>query len=320
MDSHQNKDRITRQSEHKGRQTNNSSLVSKQMTLYSNKNISKKKKNAPTPVKSIQIKNETSTKTSPIQEIVLSSIKSRLAASQKKQKSITSENKSKSEASYDSNKLLPPLPVAKTFLEFMNNTTPHDKWPEGKKNCSDDESGSHEIARKVKMIFTPSPNANEKSISSHSDETNISNDIEEEKTVEESECTYSTYITKKMSPKIKFNVLEEQKNEYGMKEGHYNLLHAYIRGELFKRIKILSESHLDLNGYIMKQCLEKCGYDASIHGTQFINECRMEVRKTMNSRRGYVKRKITHLMEGKFFLYNFKLKHKLISKFYENYY
>ena len=124
----------------------------------------------------------------------------------------------------------------------MNNTTPHDKWPENKNKDSEIETRSQEIKRTIKTIYTPSPNANDKSLSTHSAESSISNDIDEEKTVD----TYSTFITK-ISPKIKFSAIEEQKNEHGMKEGHYNLLHAYIRGELFKRIKILSESHLDLN-------------------------------------------------------------------------
>lgn len=90
--------------------------------------------------------------------------------------------------------------------------------------------------------------------------------------------------------------------------GHLSILHAYIRDDLFRDIKILSSNHLETNGSIMIKCLRKLNvpngeYDNKI---AFINEVRSEIRKTMCSRRGYVKRQIGILLTGKFFYNKFR--------------
>ena len=117
-------------------------------------------------------------------------------------------------------------------------------------------------------------------------------------------------LDKKKPYKLNLFMEDDQINNKGMKDGHYNMLHAYVRDDLFKRIKIVSDSHLEVDGKIMINCLEKCGYDAKKHDGRFINDCRMEIKKTLNSRRGYVKRKITLLMKGKM---NIDIKYTVIN-------
>lgn len=84
-------------------------------------------------------------------------------------------------------------------------------------------------------------------------------------------------------------------------EGHISILHAYVRDDLFKNIKILSPSHLETRGEIMKECLKLLKYSEVRNGnlTYFANACRAEIRKTMCSRRGYVKRQTGLLLGGK---------------------
>jgi hypothetical protein len=117
-------------------------------------------------------------------------------------------------------------------------------------------------------------------------------------------------LDKKKPYKLNLFMEDDQVNNKGMKDGHFNMLHAYVRDDLFKRIKIVSDSHLEVDGKIMINCLEKCGYDAKKHDGRFINDCRMEIKKTLNSRRGYVKRKITLLMKGKM---NIDIKYTVIN-------
>jgi hypothetical protein len=83
-------------------------------------------------------------------------------------------------------------------------------------------------------------------------------------------------------------------------EGYISLLHAYCRDTLFKKIKILSEEHLEGNGMIIQSCLQRINYVPSMGNKQaFINACRTEIRKTINSRRNYVKREVGKLMTSK---------------------
>jgi hypothetical protein len=84
-------------------------------------------------------------------------------------------------------------------------------------------------------------------------------------------------------------------------EGYIGMLHAFCRDTLFKKIKILSDEHLEGEGEIIQSCLDKIRYCPSMGNKQaVINACRSEVRKTINSRRNYVKREIGKLMTSKF--------------------
>jgi hypothetical protein len=82
--------------------------------------------------------------------------------------------------------------------------------------------------------------------------------------------------------------------------GRLSILHAYVRDDLFKDIKILSTYHLESNGNIMKQCIEKMNVSEKYFDNfiAFADDVRTEVRKTMCSRRGYVKRQIGIQLTG----------------------
>lgn len=85
-------------------------------------------------------------------------------------------------------------------------------------------------------------------------------------------------------------------------EGHLSILHAYVRDNLFKNIKILAPNHLETTGDIMQECLQLLKYSEAKNGnlTAFTNACRAEIRKTMCSRRGYVKRQTQITLNRKF--------------------
>jgi hypothetical protein len=84
-------------------------------------------------------------------------------------------------------------------------------------------------------------------------------------------------------------------------DGHTQILHAYVRETLFKNIKILSPTHLETKGDIMQEILRLLKYSELRNGnlTAFSTACRMEIRKTMCSRRGYVKRLTGIAVSGK---------------------
>ena len=84
-------------------------------------------------------------------------------------------------------------------------------------------------------------------------------------------------------------------------DGHLQLLHAYVRETLFKNIKILSPTHLETNGEIMQEILRLLKYSEARNGnlSYFSTACRIEIRKTMCSRRGYVKRQTGITVAGK---------------------
>jgi hypothetical protein len=365
------KDRITRQSEHKGRQTNNSSLVSKQISLYSNIDNIKKRKNVLSPVRSknsplkskdIQVKQKVSEsknnkrikknttidglnpdglKTPPVQSITLSSIKSRFKNDQMHQsqnnsdedddveESSVSSNDSSKGTSTEKNDAPSPAAIEETkilkALESDSDTSTiiHNKqlnymktkfesalsnnqgnYPVKFGEHSDAESESNQIKAstiihnkqvnyiktKFESALSNNPSNYPVKFGEHSDAESESNQIK-------------AVIKGNVSKKINFDNLEEQNNKKGMKDGHYNMLHTYVRDELFKKIKILSDAHLLENGQIMNKCLEQCKYNPNKHDVKFINDCRTEIRITINSRRGYVKRKIKILLQGKLLLF-----------------
>ena len=88
--------------------------------------------------------------------------------------------------------------------------------------------------------------------------------------------------------------------------GYLGALHVYVRDMLFPRIKILTSHHLESNGEIISECLEILKIDTkqSSNFLSILNEIRTEIRKTMCSRRGYVKRQISILLKGKICFYN----------------
>lgn len=79
-------------------------------------------------------------------------------------------------------------------------------------------------------------------------------------------------------------------------------LQWHARNPLFQRIKILDESHLEANGDLIEEALNKLKIDRSsknIHA--YINDCRQIIKRAMCSRRGYVKHEIGKKLRGKFY-------------------
>ena len=122
--------------------------------------------------------------------------------------------------------------------------------------------------------------------------------------ISDSECLGKENANTLCSNKSSFNrgnaTVKEHNQILGL--GHLSILHAFVRDQLFKKIKILSNNHLETSGSIMKECFKKLQFQERINGNMiaFSNACRTEIRKTMCSRRGYVKRQIGILLTGKF--------------------
>ena len=86
-----------------------------------------------------------------------------------------------------------------------------------------------------------------------------------------------------------------------------SLLQWYARHPLFKRVKVLDESHLDAKGSIMQEAFEKIQIDKNSKNLNaYIYEIRQIIKRSLSSRRGYVKRKIGQKLVCKFSMnYNF---------------
>ena len=98
-------------------------------------------------------------------------------------------------------------------------------------------------------------------------------------------------------------------------EGHLGLLQSHVRDTLFKNIKFLAPNHLETKGEIMQTVLKLLKYCEAKNGnlTAFVNACRMEIRRTMCSRRGYVKRQTGLSLKGKIFLTEIYLRYWYLS-------
>ncbi len=182
----------------------------------------------------------------------------------------------------------------------------------------------HDIARKKRQKLQQNVNnTNNGSKNDEKEENNIQNQSSEIVDKENSGCGTSNIdsededlspdkneesneqIEKQLYlPEKVFSGVESNAGILG--EGHLSILHAYVRDDLFKNIKILSQSHLETKGEIMKECLKLLKYSEARNGnlTAFANACRTEIRKTMCSRRGYVKRQTGITLSGKIIIFN----------------
>lgn len=67
----------------------------------------------------------------------------------------------------------------------------------------------------------------------------------------------------------------------------------YVRNELFKKIKILGNEHLQPEGAIMQEALKRVQFNPKIDNKHaYMQECKKLLKQTMCSRRGYVKKKL----------------------------
>jgi hypothetical protein len=77
----------------------------------------------------------------------------------------------------------------------------------------------------------------------------------------------------------------------------------FVRNELFKKIKILGNEHLQPDGAIMQEALKRVQFDPEKHNLHaYMQECKKLLKQTMCSRRGYVKKKIGKTLRGKTYI------------------
>jgi hypothetical protein len=73
----------------------------------------------------------------------------------------------------------------------------------------------------------------------------------------------------------------------------------FARNDLFKKIKILGDEHLETNGKIINEALRRIEFDSSKQNfRKYVMEAKRLLKTTMCSRRGYVKRKFGVLYRG----------------------
>ena len=127
---------------------------------------------------------------------------------------------------------------------------------------------------------------------------NENKDIEEDVANSESENSDSESISTKQNKNSKSNGKNSIVTPH-MK----SLLQWYVRNPLFKRVKVLDESHLDAKGTIMQEALDKLKIDRTSRNVNaYINEFRQIIKRSISSRRGYVKRKIGQKFICKFLM------------------
>ena len=76
-------------------------------------------------------------------------------------------------------------------------------------------------------------------------------------------------------------------------------INLYVRNELFKKIKIVGNEHLQDDGQIMKEVFKRIQCDPKFDNFNLLSqECKFLIKQTMCSRRGYVKKKIGKKLRG----------------------
>jgi hypothetical protein len=163
------------------------------------------------------------------------------------------------------------------------------------------------------LLETPKLNLNEKMGQAKNDSDYNTDD--EQKNIEqmtdeqmenifENENDNNTIFINKV---IKTNINKEIKKDSNdllkklVGEGKASQVNAHIRNDEFKKIKMFPREHLDKDSKVIKDCLNIIKYDENKHGNKFhlVNVLKTTIRNTMNSRRGYVKRKIGITMRSK---------------------
>ena len=97
------------------------------------------------------------------------------------------------------------------------------------------------------------------------------------------------------------NVLSIKQKQNVLGKGYRSQIHSYARDQLFKRVKILEKSHLEIDGDIIKNCLAKIDSKSILSNKQLVlNSVRTEVTNTINARRGYVKKRVIESLKGMF--------------------
>lgn len=135
-------------------------------------------------------------------------------------------------------------------------------------------------------------------VESNEESENENKEIKEDVEASQSESTDSeSSSTKKKSEK---NI----NGKHSIVTPHMkSLLQWYARNPLFKKVKVLDESLLDAKGNIMQEALDRLKIDKqSKNINAYIYEFRQIIKRSISSRRGYVKRIIGKKLICKFFM------------------
>jgi hypothetical protein len=111
-----------------------------------------------------------------------------------------------------------------------------------------------------------------------------------------------------MSEVMNENIKKTKKGEYQslLSPNLISSLQWWVRNPLFQQIKIIDESHLDTNGPIIQEALDKIQIDkSSKYFNACVNEIRKIIKRAMCSRRGYVKHEISEKLKSKLHSYLF---------------
>ena len=93
---------------------------------------------------------------------------------------------------------------------------------------------------------------------------------------------------------------DRNKNVSVLNQSAKTALQFYVRVTLFAKIKIIGNEHLEFNGKIIKEALMKAGFDSKNDNLNaFVNSCRRLIKRTISSKRSYLKREICDVFIGK---------------------
>lgn len=134
--------------------------------------------------------------------------------------------------------------------------------------------------------------------SNDNDSVNVENDRDEESDGE-----------KEIEEDVESDDSQPTANDMGKKENKKETIvtpHAksslqwFIRNVIFQKVKIVNDSHLESNGVIMNEIFDKMKIDkTSPNFNAYVNEIRHVVRRSISTRRGYVKSEIGKTMKRK---------------------
>jgi hypothetical protein len=89
-------------------------------------------------------------------------------------------------------------------------------------------------------------------------------------------------------------------NDSALNPSAKTALQFYVRTSLFSKIKIIGNEHLEFNGPIIREAIQKAGFDAKKDNLNaFVNSCRKLIKRTISSKRSYIKKEIGEMFIGK---------------------
>ena len=94
--------------------------------------------------------------------------------------------------------------------------------------------------------------------------------------------------------------ISDKKKKYSFFQGKIkSAIQWYVRNELFQKIKVIGDEHLELNGEIVCNGLELAKFNPETDNlASYVNATRRIIKRSISSRRSYVKKKIGIMFIG----------------------